>query len=161
MIIAMLSQFHIYLPCLGACLALSLKCGSASRRFQPVKSAKTDGSFSALVRAREHLAARTKAGDKNCVWSWAHYEERGWVELLWWEYSVIHPCMIMQRGWCQRSGTATLQCTDKTREADLCIESAVSIEQTHGGLAISLVMVSRLSSLLLMALCYCKLQYCM
>ena len=47
--------------------------------------------------------------------------------------------MIVQRGWCQHSVPATLQCADKTREADLCIESAVSIEQTHGGLALSIL----------------------
>ena len=29
------SQFHVYFPWVNACLAYCLKCGSASRRFQP------------------------------------------------------------------------------------------------------------------------------
>ena len=55
--IALVSQFHVYLPCLGACLAWCLKCESTSRRFQTVEGpsgaffviVKTDGSFAALV----------------------------------------------------------------------------------------------------------------
>ena len=60
----MASQFHVYLPCLGACLAWCLKCESTSRHSQPVEGPSgaffviviTGGLFAALLQVEEYVA---------------------------------------------------------------------------------------------------------